>query len=103
IAPIRDILATSGGASTIPSKRLPVHPAQKRAEESPARKPRVRAHFGCHSSAEEVRPRPKNIYGITKRAAEDLCELFYRRFGLPWRGPTPPPPTLVDDSFHHTS
>lgn len=27
---------------------------------------------------EEVRPRPKNIYGVTKAAAEDLCELAFR-------------------------
>jgi nucleoside-diphosphate-sugar epimerase len=27
---------------------------------------------------EEVAPVPKNIYGVTKRAAEDLCELFFR-------------------------
>jgi UDP-glucose 4-epimerase len=27
---------------------------------------------------EEVRPVPKNIYGVTKAAAEDLCELFHR-------------------------
>lgn len=26
---------------------------------------------------------PKNIYGVTKTAAEDLCELFHRRHGLP--------------------
>ncbi|MEM7705172.1 MAG: NAD(P)-dependent oxidoreductase [Pseudomonadota bacterium] len=26
---------------------------------------------------------PKNIYGATKTAAEDLCHLFQRRFGLP--------------------
>lgn len=25
---------------------------------------------------------PKNIYGVTKTAAEDLCHLFHRRFGL---------------------
>lgn len=25
---------------------------------------------------------PKNIYGVTKSAAEDLCRLFHRRFGL---------------------
>ena len=31
---------------------------------------------------EEVRPIPKNIYGVTKAAAEDLCELFHRREGL---------------------
>jgi nucleoside-diphosphate-sugar epimerase len=27
---------------------------------------------------EEVRPVPRNIYGVTKTAAEDLCELFHR-------------------------
>ena len=32
---------------------------------------------------EEVRSVPKNIYGVTKVAAEDLCELFYRTRGLP--------------------
>jgi UDP-glucose 4-epimerase len=32
---------------------------------------------------EEVTPVPKNIYGATKTAAEDLCRLYYRNFGLP--------------------
>jgi len=32
---------------------------------------------------EDVTPVPKNIYGVTKVAAEDLCELFHQRFGLP--------------------
>jgi nucleoside-diphosphate-sugar epimerase len=32
---------------------------------------------------EEVRPVPRNIYGVTKAAAEDLCELFFRNHGLP--------------------
>jgi UDP-glucose 4-epimerase len=32
---------------------------------------------------EEVVPVPKNIYGVTKVAAEDLCELFWRQRGLP--------------------
>src|SRR5580765_802894 len=27
---------------------------------------------------EDVRPVPRNIYGVTKAAAEDLCELFFR-------------------------
>src|SRR5262249_10574216 len=31
---------------------------------------------------EEVKPVPRNIYGVTKTAAEDLCELFHRRHGL---------------------
>lgn len=31
---------------------------------------------------EDVRPVPKNIYGVTKTAAEDLCELFHRRHKL---------------------
>jgi UDP-glucose 4-epimerase len=32
---------------------------------------------------EDVAPVPKNIYGVTKLAAEALCELFYRSQGLP--------------------
>ncbi|KAK2017060.1 NAD(P)-binding protein [Colletotrichum eremochloae] len=32
---------------------------------------------------ESVAPVPKNIYGVTKRAAEDLCALAHRRSGLP--------------------
>jgi nucleoside-diphosphate-sugar epimerase len=32
---------------------------------------------------EDVRPVPKNIYGVTKVAAEDLCELFHQRSALP--------------------
>jgi UDP-glucose 4-epimerase len=32
---------------------------------------------------EEVVPVPKNIYGITKLAAENLCELFHRIGGMP--------------------
>jgi UDP-glucose 4-epimerase len=32
---------------------------------------------------EDVVPRPKNIYGATKTAAEDLCELVHRDHGLP--------------------
>ncbi len=31
---------------------------------------------------EDVRPVPKNIYGVTKVAAEDLCDLFHRDRGL---------------------
>jgi nucleoside-diphosphate-sugar epimerase len=31
---------------------------------------------------EEVRPIPKNIYGVTKAAAEDLCQLFHRNNAL---------------------
>ncbi|MCG8505345.1 MAG: NAD(P)-dependent oxidoreductase [Sphingomonadales bacterium] len=31
---------------------------------------------------ETVRPVPKNIYGVTKTANEDLCELFHRKHGL---------------------
>ena len=31
---------------------------------------------------EEVAPIPKNIYGVTKAAAEDLCQLFQRNQGL---------------------
>ncbi len=32
---------------------------------------------------EDVRPVPKNIYGVTKVAAEDLCQLFHRSRRLP--------------------
>ncbi|NII72369.1 UDP-glucose 4-epimerase [Dyella sp. SG562] len=32
---------------------------------------------------ESVAPVPKNIYGTTKLAAEQLCELYHRRHGLP--------------------
>ncbi|TLY50100.1 MAG: NAD(P)-dependent oxidoreductase, partial [Gammaproteobacteria bacterium] len=32
---------------------------------------------------EDVAPVPKNIYGATKTAAEDLCELFARNWKLP--------------------
>jgi len=31
---------------------------------------------------EDVTPIPKNIYGVTKAAAEDLCALFHRNRGL---------------------
>ena len=31
---------------------------------------------------EDVAPVPRNIYGVTKTAAEDLCELFHRDHGL---------------------
>jgi UDP-glucose 4-epimerase len=32
---------------------------------------------------EDVTPIPKNIYGVTKTAAENLCELFHRDEALP--------------------
>jgi UDP-glucose 4-epimerase len=32
---------------------------------------------------EDVVPIPKNVYGATKTAAEDLCKLFHRNEGLP--------------------
>jgi nucleoside-diphosphate-sugar epimerase len=32
---------------------------------------------------EDVAPKPRNIYGATKTAAEDLCELVHRDQGLP--------------------
>ena len=32
---------------------------------------------------EDLVPEPKNIYGLTKLAAENLCELFQRKFKLP--------------------
>ena len=33
---------------------------------------------------EDVTPVPRNVYGVTKTAAEDLCELVHRDHGLPW-------------------
>jgi UDP-glucose 4-epimerase len=32
---------------------------------------------------ESVVPAPKNIYGVTKATAEDLCQLTFRDYGLP--------------------
>jgi len=32
---------------------------------------------------EDVVPRPRNIYGVTKTAAEDLCEVVHAEHGLP--------------------
>jgi UDP-glucose 4-epimerase len=32
---------------------------------------------------EDVAPVPRNIYGVTKLAAENLCELIHRKCGLP--------------------
>ena len=32
---------------------------------------------------EKLVPQPKNIYGVTKIAAENLCQLFYRNLQLP--------------------
>ncbi len=32
---------------------------------------------------EDVPPEPKNVYGVTKLAAEHLCELVHREHGLP--------------------
>jgi UDP-glucose 4-epimerase len=31
---------------------------------------------------EDVNPVPRNIYGITKSAAEDLCQMFHHNHGL---------------------
>ena len=32
---------------------------------------------------EDLRYKPKNIYGVTKTSAEDLCSLFHRNTGMP--------------------
>jgi nucleoside-diphosphate-sugar epimerase len=32
--------------------------------------------------SEDVRPIPRNVYGVTKTAAEDLCELFHHNYRL---------------------
>ncbi|MFO0551822.1 MAG: NAD(P)-dependent oxidoreductase [Polyangiaceae bacterium] len=41
--------------------------------------------FGAPAAwiTEDVKPIPKNIYGATKMAAEDLCELVHRDHGMP--------------------
>jgi UDP-glucose 4-epimerase len=41
------------------------------------------AHLPSVWVTEDLVPVPRNIYGVTKKAAEDLCELFHRRCGLP--------------------
>ena len=42
---------------------------------------------------EDVTPVPRNIYGVTKTAAEDLCELFHRDYGLACVILRTPPPS----------
>jgi nucleoside-diphosphate-sugar epimerase len=37
----------------------------------------------CYPTAETLRPRPVSPYGVTKLAAEHLCELYRKAFGLP--------------------
>jgi len=37
----------------------------------------------CYPTAETVRPRPVSPYGVTKLAAEHLCELYRVGFGVP--------------------
>jgi len=37
----------------------------------------------CYPTAETVRPRPLSPYGVTKLAAEHLCELYRVGFGVP--------------------
>jgi nucleoside-diphosphate-sugar epimerase len=44
---------------------------------------RTAPHAPAAWITEEVRPVPRNIYGVTKAAAEDVCELFHRDHGLP--------------------
>ena len=33
--------------------------------------------------SEDLAPQPKNIYGVTKLAAEEMCRLFHQKYGLP--------------------
>jgi len=40
------------------------------------------AHGPAAWVTEDVTPVPRNIYGVTKTAAEDLCELFHRNLRL---------------------
>ena len=42
-----------------------------------------RVHAPAAWITEDTKPIPKNIYGVTKTAAEDLCQLFYRNYRLP--------------------
>jgi len=44
---------------------------------------RPNAAAGAVWVTEELVPIPKNIYGVTKIAAENLCKLFYRNYQLP--------------------
>jgi len=44
--------------------------------------PRAACRSPCGMVTGEVTPVPKNIYGVTKAAAEDLCQLFRRKQGL---------------------
>jgi nucleoside-diphosphate-sugar epimerase len=37
----------------------------------------------CYPTAETVRPLPISPYGVTKLAAEHLCELYRKNFGIP--------------------
>ena len=64
-----------------------------RASSSPARRARSAAR-SCRRRARRrrgsprtSRPVPRNIYGATKVAAEDLCELVHRDHGLPCLDP----------------
>jgi UDP-glucose 4-epimerase len=41
------------------------------------------AHAPAVWVTEQLLPQPRNIYGVTKLAAEDLCQLFHRNHGLP--------------------
>jgi UDP-glucose 4-epimerase len=40
------------------------------------------AGFPAAWITEDVQPKPKNIYGVTKTTAEDICQLFHRNHGL---------------------
>ena len=41
------------------------------------------AGFPAAWVTEDINPIPKNIYGVTKAAAENLCQLFHKNYGLP--------------------
>ena len=100
-APHRDAAQAARGHAPPPGLRR--HQHHRHAE--PARRGgrRRRRRLRLHEHDQRVRPRadaaagraggldhrgraarcPKNIYGATKIAAEDLCELFHRHHGLP--------------------
>lgn len=37
----------------------------------------------CYPTAEDLRPQPVSPYGVTKLAAENLCELYRKEHGIP--------------------
>ena len=70
--------AGGGGRRGRRALRLHEHDQRVRARADARRPARPR-----RGSPRTSRPVPRNIYGVTKTAAEDLCELVHRDHGLP--------------------